>query len=106
MCNKTFFRAEGALRNYGTSINISSKTQEKEVLQGNILEFFFLDTLKTTYQIENLTQKWTQSSFFFENPGTFFLEKRAEEVFPCPPSCAPVSVAKYASISLNMPQYP
>ena len=30
------------------SINISSKTQEKEVPQGNILVFFLLDTLKTT----------------------------------------------------------
>ena len=25
------------------------KTQDKEVLQGNILEFFLLDTLKTTF---------------------------------------------------------
>ena len=32
------------------------KTQEKEAPQGNILEFFLLDTLKTTFSTENLTQ--------------------------------------------------
>ena len=31
-----------------TSINIWSKTQEKEAPQGSILEFFLLDPLKTT----------------------------------------------------------
>ena len=30
-------------------INISSKAQEKEALQGNISEIFLLDTLKTTF---------------------------------------------------------
>ena len=37
----------------------------------------------------------TQSGPFFQKSGNFFL-----------PSCAPVSVAEYASIFLNMPKYP
>ena len=32
-----------------TSINISTKTQEKEALQGSILDFFLLDTSKTVF---------------------------------------------------------
>ena len=31
------------------------KTQEINALQGNILELYLLDTLKTTFSIENLT---------------------------------------------------
>ena len=44
MCNQNFFRAraEEGLWSYGTLINISVKTKEKEALQGNILEFFLL----------------------------------------------------------------
>ena len=36
-------------RKQGTLINVSSKTQEKEAAQGNISEFFLLDTLKITF---------------------------------------------------------
>ena len=44
VCNQNFFRAraEEGLWSYGTLINISVKTKEKEALQGNILEFFLL----------------------------------------------------------------
>ena len=86
------------------SINISSKTQEKEVPQGNILVFFLLDTLKTTSWMENLTQWWIQSGPFFPKSGHFFrFSKRAGEASP---SCMPVSVTEYASISLNISKYP
>ena len=37
------------LWNYGTLINILSKTQEKEVPQGNNLEVFLLDTFETIF---------------------------------------------------------
>ena len=33
------------------------KTKEKEAPQGNIFEFFLLDTLKTTFWMVNLTQR-------------------------------------------------
>ena len=57
--------------------------------------------------MENLTQRWTQSGPFFPKYGPFFqFSKRTGEVSPLPPSFAPVSVAKCASISLNMPKYP
>ena len=45
------FRARegGVLWNQGASIIMLSKTPEKEAPQGNILEFFLLDALKTTF---------------------------------------------------------
>ena len=56
--------------------------------------------------IEHLTQRWTQSGSFFPKSGHFFqFSKRAGEASPLPPSCAPVSVVEYATISLNMPKY-
>ena len=47
---------QATLWNLGTSINISLKTQEQEATQGNILEISLLDTLKTIFWMENLTQ--------------------------------------------------
>ena len=41
---------------------------------------------------------------FFPKSGHFFrFSERKGEVSPLLPSCVPVSVAEYASISLNMP---
>ena len=48
------------------------KTQEEKALQGKILEFFLLDTLKSTFLMENLTQRWIQSGPFFPKSGHFF----------------------------------
>ena len=45
------------------TFNISSETQEKKTLSGNII--FILDTLKTTFLMENLAQRQTQSVPFF-----------------------------------------
>ena len=39
-------------------MNFSSKTQENKAPQGKILELFRLDTLKTTFLMEDLTQEW------------------------------------------------
>ena len=47
--NQEFFRAGEVSSNNGTSINISSVTPERKVLQGNISDFFFLDILKTPF---------------------------------------------------------
>ena len=47
--NQEFFRAGEVSSNNGTSINISSVTPERKVLQGKISDFFFLDTLKTPF---------------------------------------------------------
>ena len=55
----------------------------------------------------NLTQRWAQSGPFFPKWGHFFrFSKRAGKASPLPLSCAPLSVAEYTSISLNMPKYP
>ena len=59
-----------------------------------ILEFFLLDTLKTTFLIENLTQRWMQSGLFPpKKSGHFFRFSRKGKGGLLPlPSCAPVSV--------------
>ena len=44
-----FARKNNRNRNQDSSINFSSKTQEQQTAQGNILEFFLSDTLKTTF---------------------------------------------------------
>ena len=80
----------GGLWNWGTSINISSITQEKEASQGNILKISLLDTLKT----------------FLSKIKTLLISKRAEKGSHLPPSCATVNAAEYASISLNISKYP
>ena len=55
----------------------------------------------------NLTQRWTQSGSFFSKSAYFFrFLQRVKEVSPPPFSCAPVLVAEYLSVSLNMPKYP
>ena len=71
---------------YCTLKNISSKTQGKEAPQGNVLEFFILNTLKTTSWIKNSTQWWIQSGLFFPNSGHFFrFSKRGGEDLLSPP---------------------
>ena len=53
--------------------------------------------------MENLIQRWTQSRPFFLKTGHFFqFSKSAGEASLLSTSCAPVSVAEYASISLNI----
>ena len=56
--------------------------------------------------MENLINWWTQSGPFFSKSGQYFwFSKRAGEASLFIPSCALVSVAGYASMSLNMPKY-
>ena len=70
------------------------------------MEFFLLDTHKTTFWMENLTQRWTQSGPFFPKLGHFFrFSRRAGKASLLSLSCALVSVAEYVSISLNMSKY-
>ena len=61
--------------------------------QGNILEFLIVDTLKYTFWMANLTQRWTQSGPFFPKSGYFFwFSKRGKVV--------------HLWVWLNMHQYP
>ena len=59
--------------------------------------FFLLDTLKITFWMENLTQRWTRLGYFFQNQGFFSILGKGHCTFI--PSCMPVSVAIYTSIS-------
>ena len=74
MHNQRIFREGGGrgVWNQVTLINFLSKAQEKENPQGNILEILLLDTLKTTFLMENLTQRWTQTGTFFTKLEHYF----------------------------------
>ena len=87
-----------------------SKTQEKEDPLRNILEIFFLDTLKTTFWTKNLTQRPKQSGLFFPKSGhlsPFSIFKKGKGSLSSSPLVfAPVRVAEYAPVSLNITKYP
>ena len=72
-------------------IRILSKTPEKEVLQGNILDFFLL-AIKAKVD--------TIRAFLSKIRTLFWFSKREGEAPPLPPSSSPVSGA------LNMSKYP
>ena len=65
------FSGQGRTRGTRTLREILSKTRKKGSA-GKYFVFFLLDTLKTTFQMENLTQTWTQSGLFFQKSGYFF----------------------------------
>ena len=78
-----------------------STTQEKEVPQGNILKFFQLDTPKTTILMESLTLEGLSKI-----RALFSILEKDRGGLSSPPTCMPVSVAEYLSISLNIPKCP
>ena len=57
------------------------------------MELFLLDTLKTSFSMEDLTQEWTQLGLFFPKWGHFFrFSNKSRGGLPPPappPSCAP-----------------
>ena len=67
-----------------------------------ILELFTLDTLKTTFWMEDSTQVWTQLGPFFQNQGTYFrfLKKGRGGLPPILPSCAPEYISPLSVPSL------
>ena len=55
------------------------KIHKKKKAQVKILEFLLLDTIKTTFSLENLTQRCTKSEPIFQDQDTFLnFQKRAE----------------------------
>ena len=102
MHNQRIFRegGGGGVWNQVTLINFLSKAQEKEAPQGNILEILLLDTLKTIFLMENLTQRWTQTGTFFTKLEHYFwFSKQAGIACPLP-------LILHLWVLLNMPQYP
>ena len=96
---------------YGTSINISSKTQEKEATQGNILELFLQDTLKSVERKSTKGKsnpKMDTIRVFLSKIRTLFsIFKKGRGALPSPLSCMLVIATELASISLNIiPKYP
>ena len=63
------------------------KNTGKKAPQRKILEFFLLDTVKTTFQMKDLIQKWTQSGFFSPKIRALFsiFKKRTGEASPRSP---------------------
>ena len=85
------FQGRGGLVGLGHIYKHFVKNTRKKAAHGNIWWFFLLDTLKTTFWMENVTQRWTQSGHFLQNQGTFFAIFKIGEGRPPlpPPSCAP-----------------
>ena len=79
------------------------KNTRKRGPQGNILESFLLDTLKTTFWMKNLIQRWTQSGPSFPKSRHFFGFRKRQGRLHLSPSCPLVNVAEYTSVSLNIP---
>ena len=90
-----------------------------ELLNGKDIRIFFIInkrgpagkhfgvfSLETIFLIENLTQRWTQSGSFFLKSALYSISKKGREGLPSPPSCTPVSLSEYASISLNISECP
>ena len=83
---------------------LESKAQKK-TLQGIISEFFLLDTLKLNFERRIQPKDGLIQGLFSQYQGTFFdFQKKSRGGLPLltSPSCTPMSVAEYASISLNI----
>ena len=67
------------------------KNLSKKAPQRKILEFFLLDTIKTTFWMEILTQRWTLSGPFFPKIRALFMifKKGRGGLSPSPPFCTP-----------------
>ena len=68
---RVIFQSRGGFVKLGHFDKRFFKNTREKLLQGNILELFFLDTLNTRFWTEDSTQRWTQFSPIFENQGTF-----------------------------------
>ena len=74
--------------------------KNKKAPQGNILEFFLVDTFKTTFWVENVTQRWTPTGPFFPKSGCFFFfSKTSRGGLPSPQTV-------HLWMWQNMHQYP
>ena len=88
--NKKSFWAGEVLWNQSTSINLSSKTQEKKVPQGKFWSFFSQILSKLRFEWKIQPKDGHNQSLFFQNQGTFFdFQKRAGEASPPPTLVAP-----------------
>ena len=65
------FQGRGGFVKLGHFDKLFVKNQKKAP-QGKILELFLLDTLKTTFWMEDSTQEWTQLGLFSPKSGHFF----------------------------------
>ena len=84
--NQKKFHGRGGFVKIGHLNKHFLKNTRKEDPTGKIFVFFLLDTLKTTFGTENLTQRRTQSGPLFPKSGHFFyFQKRAGEAPPSSP---------------------
>ena len=77
----------------------------KKAQQRKLVGVFVLDFLKTTFWMEDSTQRWTKLGLFFQKSGHFsrFSKKGREASFPFPlPTCAPVFLYFISSLILQI----
>ena len=76
------------------------RNKRKRALQGNILEFFLLDTFETTFCAENLNQRWPPTGPFFSKTALLSIfKKNGRAGLPSP-------LVEHLWVGLNMHQYP
>ena len=73
------------------------KNTRKKVPPENILEFFLLDSFKTTFWMENWTQRWKQSGPFFPKSGHSC--SFSKKVLSLSPSSTPATLTKHLIIT-------
>ena len=80
------FQGRGCIVEFGHfDKDFVKKHKKRKLRREKFWNFFLLDTLKTTFWMENLTQRWIQPRPSFQNQGTFFnFQKRAGEASPLP----------------------
>ena len=89
------FLGRGDFMKFGHFNKHLVKNTRKEGPTGKNFAFFSLDTLKTTFRMEKITQSWIQSGPFFQNQGTFLdFEKKGKRDFPTS-SLAPALLVAY-----------
>ena len=74
MCNQKLFRTGGGrfVKLGHFDKHFIKNTRKRGPTRKHFLEIFLLGTLKTTFWIENLTQRWTQSGPFFPKSEHIF----------------------------------
>ena len=66
------FQSRRGFVELGSFDKLFFKNTQKKAPQGKILELFLLDTLKTTFWMEDSTQRWTQLGPFFPKVRALF----------------------------------
>ena len=94
------FKSKGGFVELGHFNETFFKNARKKDPQGKILELFLLETLKTTFWMEDLTPGWAQLvSFFLKSVHFFDFWKKLKEASP------PLPTVTQEEFSTDLPRF-